>query len=159
MQAEIEAADRLSEAHRAQTVAEDAYFAAAPARPELLGSDSASFTSEEWFLTFKEKMAELSARRSPEEAARDQALRAREDADDRLEIDCGLRDARGRVSDAITTLDAVRDRLAAMRATTLAGLKFKAKYAAEHFPNEWDPDVMASIVDDILAMSGERGAT
>jgi len=33
-------------------------------------------------------------------------------------------------------------------AKTLAGLIFKARYAASHYPEEYDEEVMASIVDD-----------
>jgi hypothetical protein len=37
-------------------------------------------------------------------------------------------------------------------ATTLAGLIFKARYAARE-DNEYDEDVMESIVEDLLAMA------
>lgn len=51
----------------------------------------------------------------------------------------------------------LRDRLVEMRATTLAGLIFKARYAAEHYSGDPDPMVVDSILDDLLAM-GEEAA-
>ena len=49
----------------------------------------------------------------------------------------------------------MRDALAETPATTLAGLIFKARYAATHYRGEYDQDVMVSIVDDLLAMAEE----
>ena len=40
-------------------------------------------------------------------------------------------------------------------AKTLAGLIFKARYAATHYRSEYDEEVMVSIVDDLLAMAEE----
>ena len=44
--------------------------------------------------------------------------------------------------------------LAATPATTLVGLIFKARYAATHYEDDYDTDVMISIVHDLLAMEG-----
>ena len=49
----------------------------------------------------------------------------------------------------------MRDALAETPAKTLAGLIFKARYAAAHYRAEYDSDVMVSIVDDLLAMAGD----
>jgi hypothetical protein len=58
-------------------------------------------------------------------------------------------------SDAQDAAMNLRDRIAEIQATTLAGLTFKAKYAASHYRGEYDVDVMTSIVDDLLAFDGE----
>jgi hypothetical protein len=44
------------------------------------------------------------------------------------------------------------DKIIAIRATTLAGLKFKAKYVAEHDPDAPNEELLDSIIADILAM-------
>jgi hypothetical protein len=38
-------------------------------------------------------------------------------------------------------------------AKTLAGLIFKARYAATHYSDDYDEEVMVSIIDDLLAMA------
>ena len=53
----------------------------------------------------------------------------------------------------------MRDALADTPAKTLAGLIFKARYAATHYRAEYDSDVMISFVDDLLAMAGDLRAT
>ena len=45
--------------------------------------------------------------------------------------------------------------IVATRARTLAGLIFKAKFAATHFPGDPEEKVMVSIVEDLLTMAGE----
>ena len=70
---------------------------------------------------------------------------------ERLEIECGQ--MRKIALRRLRRLSG--QRVAAIRATTLAGLVFKAKYALAHNHSEPDPAVMTSIVDDLLAMSGE----
>jgi hypothetical protein len=153
LQADIEAADRLKEAsYGPLNIAEKAYFAARapkPARPE-----GAAFTNEEWFLTFKDKMAELRASPSPEDAAHVAMCDAWAAEDERLHVETGLTAAEARSEDIDADITALRDQIVATRATTLAGLKFKAKYAVDHYPGDPDQDVMDSIVDDILAMEG-----
>jgi hypothetical protein len=154
LQADIEAADRLKEAsYGPLNVAETAYFAARGPQPAMPSPDTA-FTDEEWFVTFKERMAELRACPSPEAAAHLAACEAWEEEDKRLHDETGLTAARERDEEIDADVLALRDEIVATRATTLAGLKFKAKYAIDHYPGEPDQDVMDSIVDDILAMTG-----
>ena len=50
--------------------------------------------------------------------------------------------------------EAMRLMIAETPATTLAGLMFKAKYAAAHCEGAYDAEVMTSIVDDLLAIEG-----
>jgi hypothetical protein len=151
--ADIEAADRLKEASFGPlSTAENAYFAARvpqPAKPE-----GAAFTNEEWFIQFKEKMAGLRASPSPETAAHVAACEAWAEEDECLRVETGLTAARERMQELDAEVLALRDEIVATRATTLAGLKFKAKYAIKHYPGEPDEDVLASIADDILAMTG-----
>lgn len=48
----------------------------------------------------------------------------------------------------------IRDKkLIPTRARTLEGLIFKARYAASHFTEDYDEEVMRSIVDDLLALA------
>jgi hypothetical protein len=129
-----------------------AYFAVEvpqPAKPE-----GAAFTNEEWFIEFKERMAGLRACPSPEAAAHVAACEAWAKEDERLRGESGQTAAEERDNEALDEVLALRDKIVATRATTLAGLKFKAKYAIEHYSGEPDEDVLASIADDILAMSG-----
>jgi hypothetical protein len=39
---------------------------------------------------------------------------------------------------------------------TLAGLIFKARYAATHYKDDYDEDVMVSIVDDLPVMEDKE---
>jgi hypothetical protein len=69
------------------------------------------------------------------------------EATERAERESGLRgpdDVRLSLSDVVVTI----------RATTLASLLFKARFAASHFLGDPDEDVMRSIVEDLLAMAG-----
>ena len=52
----------------------------------------------------------------------------------------------------------IRDeKLIPTRARTLEGLIFKARYAASHFKEDYDEEVMRSIIDDLFALaSGEE---
>jgi hypothetical protein len=75
----------------------------------------------------------------PEQAERESGLTAAEEAQN------AAADVRLSLSDVVVTI----------RATTLAGLIFKARFAASHFPGDPDEDVMRSIVEDLLAMPGE----
>jgi hypothetical protein len=151
LQADIEAADRLKEAFFDPfNAAEEAYMAVRapiPAAPE----DSA-FTKEEWFLTFKEKMAELNTSPSPEITAYAAERQAWEEEDKRLHDETGLTAAEECEKEIDAEVLALRDQIVATRATTLAGLKFKAKYAVEHYEGAPDEDDIDSIIDDILAM-------
>jgi hypothetical protein len=153
LRADIEAADRLKEASFGPlNVAEKAYFAAQAPKP--VQPEGVSFTDEEWFLAFKEKMAELNAHQSPESAAYVAAVKAWVEDDNRIHEETGLTDAEAHCEELDADILALRDQIVATRATTLGGLKFKAKYAVDHYPGEPDQEVMDSIVDDILAMEG-----
>jgi hypothetical protein len=74
---------------------------------------------------------------------------------DRLRVNSGLKAGEESQYEAEVIVLALRDRIVEIRAATLAGLIFKAKYAAEHYRSEYDPEVMASIVDDLLALDEE----
>jgi hypothetical protein len=74
----------------------------------------------------------------------------------RISDECGMTAAEERASEAFHRVNVMSARLVSIQATTLAGLIFKAKFAAAHLPDQWDPDVMASIVEDLLAMGGEQ---
>jgi hypothetical protein len=76
---------------------------------------------------------------------------------ERLRADCGLKAAERSQIEADDVVIALRDRIVSTPATTLAGLIFKARYAADRYPSEYEPEVMISIVDDLLAL-GEEGA-
>jgi hypothetical protein len=153
LQADIEAADRLqTAAFDVRNACEKACLAVRlppPPKPE-----GAAFTNEEWFGMFVSKMTELNASPSPDGKAYDAAIEAWVQEKERLDDETGLTAAEERVAEAQSEGDALRDQIVATRATTLAGLKFKAAYAAAHYPDEPDQDVMASIVADILAMEG-----
>jgi hypothetical protein len=53
------------------------------------------------------------------------------------------------------TIRRVQADLVDTQARTLAGLIFKARYAATHYRTEYDGAVMTSIVDDLLAMADD----
>jgi hypothetical protein len=53
----------------------------------------------------------------------------------------------------------IRDQIVAIRATTIAGLIFKARYASEHYRDEPGDEVMESIVADLLAIGGAEPAS
>ena len=74
---------------------------------------------------------------------------------EQAERDSGLTAAEEAVNAADHVRLAIRDKIVSTRARTLAGLTFKARYAASHFPGDPDEDVMRSIVEDLLAMAGE----
>jgi hypothetical protein len=56
------------------------------------------------------------------------------------------------------TISQVRADLVDTPARRLAGLIFKARYVAAHRRTEYDEEVMASIVDDLLAMTDDGPA-
>ena len=55
-------------------------------------------------------------------------------------------------------VEAISQRIAEIRATTLAGLVFKAKYALAHNESEPDPTVVELILADLMAMSAKQEA-
>jgi len=70
----------------------------------------------------------------------------------RLRGECGLTAANAEQNAAVDAILDVRDKVEAIPATTLAGLIFKAKFAAAHFGGEPDEFVTASIVDDLITL-------
>ena len=60
----------------------------------------------------------------------------------------------GPINAATNAEISVRNTIAETPATTLAGLKFKVKYAAAHCEGAYDAEVVTSIVDDLLAKEG-----
>ena len=142
LQDAIEAADRNHDAALdALSPAESAAIAAReklprPERPE------SRFLAEEWFQTFAQKMAEDREKPWPEWIAYEQALTARKEEIARIKIETGEAAAEERSMETSQAVVAIRDQIVAIRATTLAGLVFKARYAAEHYPGEWDQEVM-----------------
>jgi hypothetical protein len=71
---------------------------------------------------------------------------------ERLKHEFGVKAAFDRSDEVDDQVEVIRDRIAELRAITIDGLKFKAKYASQHCTTEWDVKIMASIVDDILAL-------
>ena len=97
---------------------------------------------------------------SPAWAAYEEAVQDHEREVERLKAECGVTAAHELEDATSEAVNQVRDALAETPATTIAGLIFKARYAAAHYRTEYDIDVMLSIVDDLLAMAeeGEGGA-
>jgi hypothetical protein len=58
----------------------------------------------------------------------------------RLRADCGIDAAEAANSAAMDAISELRDRIVETPAKTLAGLIFKSKYAAEHYPGKYDQD-------------------
>ena len=167
LQAEIDAADhRFQKAHDAQIDAEEAFYAIRPLRPSrpklwtFLG-----VTEDEWRKKLAERKATdhfpVKAEPTPHLAAfferreaHDTAVQAWEEETDRLEAEFGVSAKKDRTDKADAEVVAIRDKIVAKRARTIAGLKFKAKYIAEHVEDDCDAQVAASIAHDILAMPG-----
>ena len=90
------------------------------------------------------------------------ALKAwQEDEIPRARRESGLLAAEEAQDDADGIRLSIRDeKLIPTRARTLEGLIFKARYAASHFKEDYDEEVMRSIVDDLLAIAaGEEART
>jgi hypothetical protein len=77
-----------------------------------------------------------------------------EDAD-RTRHESGLTAAEDAQEEADDVRLEIRDRIAVTRDRTLDRLIFKARFAAAHFEGDPDEDVVASILDDLVAMAGE----
>jgi hypothetical protein len=163
LQPEIEEADRLDKAAiAALSRLEDAYNETMPPEPipESVKLTALPTTIENDGLTAGERaMAGVKHVRKlydERDSRYDEAMRAWENECARLAAECGLTAADDHASEANKRVNSLRDKVAATRATTLAGLKFKAKYASEHYPpDDWAEEVMASITEDLLAMDGE----
>jgi hypothetical protein len=154
MQSAIDAADRELEAAQAVLKpAEDAYFDKEPARPAMPGAD---FSAEEQMAV--DAMAAVMRERrepSPAWAAYYQAAEDHEREVERLHAECGVTAASEMQDAAHEAISQVQADLIDTPAKTLAGLIFKARYAATHYSDEYDEEVTASIVDDLLAMADD----
>ena len=94
---------------------------------------------------------------SPAWAVYEQAFQDHERETERLKDECGLT-AASEMQDAVhETVNQLQADLIDAQATTLDGLIFKARYAATHYSDEWDEEVMISIVEDLLAMARDLG--
>jgi hypothetical protein len=157
MQLAIDAADReLDAALEAHSRAEDAYFDKAPDRPVMPGAD---FSSEEQQAV--DAMAAVMRKRagapSPAWAAYYAAAQDHEQEVERVKAECGLTAASEMQNAVHETVSQLQADLIDTPARTLAGLIFKARYAATHYSDDYDTDVMISIVDDLLAMTEGLG--
>ena len=151
LQGPIEAADReLDGVLDALRVTEDNAMRSVPEKPAAPEMDR---ESREAIDDFGRRMAEIRAREpSAEQAAHEDALRQWEADTARARAESGLDAAHEAGGAALAEVMALQDRVAETPARTLAGLIFKARFAAER---AHDPVLMASIVDDLLGMAGE----
>jgi len=140
---------RLKAELRFLSKAEKAYFDARRPMPQPPKSEVEDVANEDWFKAF---MAKRKAGPSPEWTAYEAAHEAWIQGDERLRVATGLAAAEKRVEEADRAVLALRDKIAAESATTLAEPKFKARYALDHFPGSADKRVMAAILSDIVAM-------
>jgi hypothetical protein len=156
MQSAIDAADRELEAAQAVlNPAQVAYFRKRPDRP---AEPEVEFLAEE-----RQAIDLLGAARRiregkpplPDWVAHGQAVADYERECERLEAECGVAAAEEMQAAAHETISQVQADLVGTPAKTLAGLIFKARYAAAHYEGDYDDDVMSSIVDDLLAMADE----
>jgi len=150
LQGPIEAADReLDGVLDALRIAEDnarRNVSEKPAAPEM------DRESREAIDEFGRRMAEIRARGpSAEQAAHENALRQWEADTARARAESGLDVAHEAEAKALDAVGELQARVAETPARTLAGLIFKARYAAER---DHDPVVMESIVNDLLALDG-----
>jgi hypothetical protein len=151
LQGELNEADQAWEIlHRKQTAAEDAYFAIKPRKPDEPCTPSA--VMDAFWAGDSRPLIEVS--KSPN--TYDEAMVAWRKATEQAERESGLKAA----EDAVNAADAVRlairdEKIIPTRAKTLTGLIWKARYAAAHFPGEFDEEVLKSIAEDLLAMAGE----
>jgi len=157
MQPAIEAADReLAAALAALNPAEDAYFDKEPDRPAEPGGPVFSAEEQQALDAFA---AKLRARRergqAPEWVAYEQAVQDHEREIERLKAEFGVTAAEEMQHAAHETISQVQADLVDTPAKTLAGLSFKARYAATHYSGEYNEEVMASIVDDLLTMADD----
>jgi hypothetical protein len=145
-----ETLEKVCTAHEA---AEDVFREATPPAPIPPKVD---ISNEDWFKALQAKMAAIKDKPpSPEQTAYEAAVKEHEQLCDRIKLDCGFEAAEQTLNDANEAVSSLRERIVEIRATTLAGLIFKARYAADHYPGECDPVVSTSIVDDLLALDGE----
>jgi hypothetical protein len=155
MQSAIEAADReLEAALDALKAAEDAFFNKkpdCPEQPETILSDEERQAID----ALRAASAKIGGP-SPAWAAYEQAFRDHEREVERLKAECGVTAANDLELTALDATGRVARALIDTPAKTLAGLIFKARYAATHYEDNYDEDVMISIVDDLLAIADEE---
>ena len=153
----IEAADReFNAALDALAAADDAYSDKEPDGPAEPKPD---FLPEELqALDLLGTAAALRAinGRSPAFVAYDHAVAAHEQEVERLKAECGVTAAHELEAATSNEVNSVKADLLDTPAKTLAGLIFKARYAARE-DNAYDEDVMVSIVEDLLAMAAAGG--
>jgi hypothetical protein len=154
MQSAIDAADReLDAAFEVRNRAEDGYFDKRPDRPE---QPETILSPEELAAIAALRAASAKRGSSPAWAAYEQAVQEYDLETERLRVDCGLAAAEEMQAAVHKTVNQPQADLIDTPAKTLAGLVFKARYAATHYSDEWDEEVMASILADLLAMADER---
>jgi hypothetical protein len=156
MEPAIDAADReFDAALEALKVAEEVYFDKEPDRPAE--PVEPTFTSEEQQAV--DAMAAVMRKRkgpSPAWAAHYRAVEDWERETGRLRDEYGVTAAHEAEDAACEAVNSVKADLLDTPAKTLAGLIFKARYAARE-DNAYDEDVMESIVEDLLATAGNSG--
>jgi hypothetical protein len=158
MQSAIEAADgELDAAFVALEPAENAFFAKEPDAPMLPDCPVFSAEEQQALDAFAAKTRAAQKRgRLPVLVAYYQAVQDYEGERERLKVECGVTAAERMQNAAQDTISGLSAVLAATPATTLAGLIFKARYAATHYSDDYDDGVMISIVDDLMAMAGQE---
>ena len=108
---------------------------------------------EQILASFAAQMAEYRKRAPrPEDLAYEEARKSLQSAEFEARLESGLAYAEQLEDEKSVFVSEIKDRMLAMSASTLAGLIFKAKYASER---DYDPDVMASIIDDLVSMAEE----
>jgi hypothetical protein len=149
LQAEVEAADAdHNTALAAFDRADDVYSALRSQPPE----DSPDRDDDEMLARVRTLIAEY---KLPSSEPFNQAVTAWRAEDERLKHECGVVQAEADVAARCDKVAEVRARITATPATTIRGLIFKARYAAEHYPEDYDVDTMQSIVDDLVAMGAQ----
>jgi hypothetical protein len=155
MEPAIDAADgEFDAALGALRAAEEVYF---DKEPEWPTKPAADFSAEEQQAIDALAAAARKKRTpSPAWAAYEQALRDRDLEIERLKAECGVTAGHQAEDAASEAVNSVKADLLDTPAKTLAGLIFKARYAARE-DNAYDEDVMESIVEDLLATAGNSG--
>jgi hypothetical protein len=123
-----------------------------PTRSARPTPPEADFTAEERQAIDALRAAAATRTPSPALVAHEQAVQDHERETERLKAECGVTAAHELEDAAHETISQVQADLVDTPAKTLAGLIFKARYAATHYSYEYDEEVMESIVDDLLAM-------
>jgi hypothetical protein len=156
MQPAIDAADReLQAAFDALNPIEDAYYLMRPDPPEELKEGLFSPEQQRGLDAFAAKTRETREKISPAWAAYNQAVEDYHREIELLKIECGVTAAEEVRDGAQWAISQLQADMIDAPAKTLAGLIFKARYAATHYSDEYDKEVMESIVDDLLAMADE----